>query len=223
MVFKRRTPRTYFQALSQSLYPKGGWRRAATYVLHRLRRLPDPAHKISRGIACGVFVSFTPFFGMHFIFAALLAWVVNGNLMAALLSTFFGNPLTFPFIAAVAMETGSLILGQPVIPLPAVLGAFSEAAVEIWHNFMSVFTPEHAHWTGLRHFFSRVFLPYLVGGLLPGLLSAIAFYFLSNPVLAAYQKARVARLKRRFAKKREKVITRRIESESLKVPGAAAE
>ena len=30
---------------------------------HRVRRLPDTPHRIALGFACGVFVSFTPFFG----------------------------------------------------------------------------------------------------------------------------------------------------------------
>lgn len=223
MVFKRRTPRTYYEALSQSLYPKGGWRRAARYVLHRLRRLPDPAHKISRGIACGIFVCFTPFFGLHFVIAAALAWIINGNIMAALLSTFFGNPLTFPFIAAVSMELGSWLLGQPHIPLPFLIESFSDASVELWRNMIALFTADPTHWGRLAQFFDRIFLPYLVGGILPGLATAMAFYFLSNPVLAAYQKARVARLKKRFAKKREKVISRRMEAaeaEGFKAPGS---
>lgn len=229
MVFKRRTPRTYYQTVSESLYPKGGWRRAGWYVLHRLRRLPDPAHKISRGIACGIFVCFTPFFGLHFLIAAVLAWLVNGNLMAALLSTFFGNPFTFPLIAAVSMELGSWILGMPPIPLPFVVSAFSDAAVELWQNMIAIFTTDTPHWEGLLRFFDRVFLPYLVGGIIPGIATAMAFYFLSNPLLAAYQKARVARLKKRFAKKREKVISRRMEAtenDAIPVPGsdrAAAE
>lgn len=223
MVFKRRKPRTYYQAVTESVYPKGGWWRAAWYVLHRVRRLPDPAHKISRGIACGVFVCFTPLFGLHFVLAAVLAWAVNGNIMASILATFVGNPVTLPFVAAVSMELGSWMLGMPHIPLPAVIASFSDAAVELWRNMIAIFTPEVTHWDGLARFFHRVFLPYLVGGILPGIITAMAFYFLSNPLLAAYQKARVARLKKRFAKKREKVISRRLEAaevEGFKAPGA---
>jgi hypothetical protein len=66
-VFKRRTPRSYVQIVGEAFYPRGGWTRAAWYVAHRLRRLPDPAHRISRGIFAGVFVSFTPFYGLHFL------------------------------------------------------------------------------------------------------------------------------------------------------------
>src|SRR6056297_3944816 len=103
MVFKRRTPKSWLQFIAEAFWPRGGWTRATRYVVHRLRRLPDPAHKISRGIAAGVFACFTPFFGLHFVIATALAFVLRGNLMAALLATFFGNPLTFPIIAAVSM------------------------------------------------------------------------------------------------------------------------
>lgn len=215
MVFKRRTPRTYFQSITQVLYPRGGWSRAVQYIGHRIRRLPDPAHKISRGIAVGIFTCFTPFFGMHFFIAAWLAWAVRGNVMAALLATFFGNPLTFPFIVAVSMELGAFMLGRPPIPLQAVVPAFSDAALELWQNFMAMFTAEQTAWRSLSGFFHRYFLPYLIGGIIPGILFGTAGYFLSNPVLNAYQKARVARLKKKFAKKREKAEARRAESRIL--------
>ena len=209
MVFKRRKPRTYVEFVSESFYPRGGWRRALIYVGHRLQRLPDPAHKISRGIAAGVFTSFTPLFGMHFFIAALLAWAMRGNILAALLATFFGNPLTFPLIAAISMELGSWMLGYRGFPLPLVLEAFSDASLSLWQNFLAIFTADKANWHGFDIFWHRVFLPYLVGGILPGLASAIAAYVLANPVIAAYQKARVARLKKRFAKRRERVMSRR--------------
>ena len=215
MVFKRRTPRTYVQAFVQALYPRGGWRRAVQYLGHRMRRLPDPAHKISRGIAVGVFTCFTPFFGMHFFIAGWLAWVVRGNVMAALMATFFGNPLTFPFIVAVSMELGAFLLGRPPIPLQDVVPAFSEAAVELWQNLMAMFTADRTAWGSLSGFWHRYFLPYLIGGIIPGVVFGTAGYFLSNPILNAYQKARVARLKKKFAKKREKAEARRAESRML--------
>ena len=208
MVFKRRNPKTTYEWVSEGLYPKGGWTRAFWYVVYRMRRLPDPAHKISRGIAAGVFTSFTPLFGFHFVVAAGLAGLMRGNMLAALLATFFGNPLTFPLIVAVSMEVGSWLLGRPSVPLPFVFEAFTAATLDLWHNIIAIFTPDQTDWSGWSRFFDRVFLPYLVGGILPGIGCGIAAYFLSNPLIAAYQKARVARLKKRFAKKREKVISR---------------
>lgn len=205
----KRNPRTWPRAVLEFFYPRGGWTRAGRYVIHRIRRLPDPAHRISRGIAAGVFVCFTPFFGLHFVTAALIAWVIRGNILAALLATFVGNPLTFPFIAELSLDLGSRFLGMPMdMHLPQVVEAVGAAIWDLWNNFLAIFTPRHAEWTGIRHLFHRVFLPYTVGGLMPGLGAALIAYGLANPVLAAYQKARIKRLKKRYEKRMAEVTAR---------------
>lgn len=191
MVFKRRDRRSVWQVLKSGVYPKGGWGRAASYVMHRLRRLPDPPHKIARGIAAGVFASFTPFYGFHFITAALIGFAMQGNILAALLATFVGNPLTFPLIATVSLELGHWMLGMKGgMPLPDIVAAFSRASLELWHNFTAIFTDEVAHWDRLGVFFHRVFLPYLVGGIIPGVIAATASYWLALPAVTAYQRRR---------------------------------
>ena len=210
MIFKRRNPRSYAEIVSESVYPRGGWQRSLRYVALRLRRLPDPAHKISRGIAVGVFMSFTPFFGLHFFLAALLALVIRGNVLAALLATFFGNPLTFPLIASVSTGLGYLMVGQDGMPLPDIVWAFADASLDFWRNFLALFTPETANWQGLVLFLEQIFVPYLVGGLTLGIAAGAASYYLSAPLITAYQKARVKRLKKRFAKKRKRALSRKM-------------
>ena len=74
------------------IYPKGGLRRAWSYLWHRLRRLPDPPHRIARGVFVGTFANFPPIFGIQMPVAALLAWAVRGNVWAALLGTVFVEP-----------------------------------------------------------------------------------------------------------------------------------
>jgi len=200
-VFKR-NPRSYARIVLEFFYPRGGWYRAAKYVWHRLRRLPDPAHRISRGVAAGVFVCFTPFFGLHFLTAALIAWIIRGNILAALLATFVGNPLTFPFIAELSLDLGSRILGLPVnMHLPQVIEAVGSAFGDLWHNFLALFTTERADWHGINRLFWRVILPYTVGGAGPGVVAGVAAYAISNPVITTYQKARVRRLRKRYEKR----------------------
>lgn len=198
----KRNPRSYARIVLEFFYPRGGWYRAAAYVVHRIRRLPDPAHRISRGIAAGVFVCFTPLFGLHFLTAALIAWIVRGNILAALLATFVGNPLTFPIIAELSLGLGSSILGLPVdMHLPQVVEAFGHASSELWRNFVAIFTPAHADWHVIGRFWHRVMLPYFVGGVGPGLVAALVAYFISTPLITAYQKARVKRLRKRYEKR----------------------
>ena len=109
---KRRKQRTWMQSATELVYPASGWSRAIEYVKLRLKRLPDTPHKIAIGIACGVFVTFSPLFGLHFFLAALFAWILRGNVVASLLATFVGNPITFPFIAATSYRTGLWLMGR---------------------------------------------------------------------------------------------------------------
>ena len=189
--------------MADFFYPRGGWSRAVRYVAHRLRRLPDPAHRISRGIAAGVFTCFTPFFGFHFLFSVTLAFVVRGNILAAVLATFFGNPLTFPVIATISVELGYDILGRPGgISLHGIVSAFSRASIDLWSNFLALFTSDTTNWLGMSEFFHAVFLPYLVGGLLPGTVAGLVAYVVSRPLIAAYKKTRVARMKKSVERRR---------------------
>jgi len=208
-VFKRRNPKTYLRHVADVFYPQGGWSRAVYYVMHRLRRLPDPPHRIARGVAAGVFVCFTPLFGMHFVAAWLLALVMQGNIWAALLATFFGNPFTFPVIAAVSLETGQWLLGmEHGVHVAGLFGAFQQASFEIWANLRAIFTPETMHWDRLGVFYAHVFKPYLVGGIIPGIITAVAAYLVTRPAVSTYQKARIKRLKARYQKRRRVSVTK---------------
>lgn len=210
MVFKRRNRRGLLRTVVEFIWPRGGWARAASYVLHRLRRLPDTPHRICLGIACGTLVSFWPIFGLHFVSAALLAWLLRGNILAALLGTFVGNPLTFPLIAVGSMELGSWLLGHDVtISFGQTMAAIARASSDLWRNLWAPLTGAPVHWNGLRGFFWRVFLPYTLGGTILGIPCAILLYYLSRPLVVAYQRHRLARLKARFeaARARDRMET----------------
>lgn len=211
MVFKRRDRRSWVRILGESLWPRGGWGRAAIYVQHRIRRLPDSPHRIARGIFAGVFVSFTPFYGLHFLTAFIIAKLVGGNILAALLATFFGNPITFPIIAAISLKFGYWIMGLE-IPHSArelseagheqigrhLMQKFSGAFADLWTNFVALFTDEVANWHRLGIFYHEVFLPFLVGGIVPGIIAGLIAYNVTLPLITAYQNRRQVQLKRKL-------------------------
>lgn len=201
MVFKRRDKPPLFSRMREVVYPQKGWRRGIEYLGHRVRRLPDTPHRISLGVACGVFASFTPLFGLHFIVAAALARILRGNMLASLIGTAFGNPLTFPFVASVCLKTGRTILGHgPSGDNPQkVIEAFREFFVGLWQSLLSLAGVGDAQWDKLTVFLQHVFWPYLVGGLIPGLLTALACYLLCRPIISAYQVRRRARLMARLS------------------------
>lgn len=211
-MFKRRTPKSYLQIAREAFWPSGGWWRSSMYVVHRLRRLPDPAHRIARGIFAGVFISFTPLFGLHFIGAAVIAWIMRGNILAALFGTFFGNPITLPLIATVSVEFGVWLLGYPPVPLHKVISSFSLASVELWSNVTAIFTSATADWARLGEFFRYVFLPYLVGGVVPGIIAGIICYYISYWLVMSYQRGRIHRLRARFENRRRAIEQARAEA-----------
>ena len=191
MVFRRRDRRPVHVILTELFFPRGGWIRATRYVILRLRRLPDPPHRIARGIFIGVFMSCSPLFGLHFVGTATLAWVFRGNILAALLATFFANPVTLPFIALGSVELGHWLLGgKDTMGFAQISAAFTAAWGDIWANSKALFTTELTQWGGLIGFFHEIFLPYLLGGTILGVFSGGICYWLCLPILNAYHRLR---------------------------------
>ncbi len=113
-MFKRRAQRTYWDRARGFVWPRSGWRRAFAYMTHRIKRLPGTPQSIAAGVACGVAASFTPLVGLHFILAALLAWLIGGSIIASAIGTAAGNPWTFPIIWIGIYRLGAMILGWDV-------------------------------------------------------------------------------------------------------------
>lgn len=196
-MFKRK-PRSYAQMASDMVWPRGGWSRSAQYVVHRVRRLPDEPHRVARGFGIGVFVNFTPLFGFHLMLAMGMAWIMRANMLAAVLGTFVGNPLTTPLIAVLSVSLGRRMLGVHGSASPgAILKEFTSAGQELWQNFLAIFSDAPTQWDRLGTFFDSIFLPYLVGGLLPGIVLGIVAHYLTVPVIRAYHKRRAAKLRKR--------------------------
>jgi len=203
-VFKRRDSRSILRVVAEAFWPRGGWLRAFHYVKHRMRRLPGSPEQIARGVFAGAFTVFTPFFGMHFVVAAILAKSMRGSILAALLATFIGNPLTYIPIAYISLQTGHWMLGTRMRGDldESIFRLFSAAVGDLWHNVVAIFTPARANWTELALFYDSVFFPWMVGAILPGLVCGAISYYLSVPVIRAYQKGRSARLRKKMEKLR---------------------
>ena len=197
-MFKRAKPMTWGKWARHQIYPKGGIKRAAAYLWHRLRRLPDPPHRIARGVFVGTFVNFPPIFGIQIPAAALLAWVLRGNVLAAVLGTLLSNPITTPLIALVSLNLGHGMLGtSESISVNGVFAAFAGAGQDLWHNLGAAFTQETAHWDGLILFWQRIYFPYLIGSILPGLATSALFAWATVPLVTAAQALRRKRAQNR--------------------------
>lgn len=217
MIFRRRDPAPLKNRVREFVSPRKGFWRGWDYIGKRIRRLPDSPHRIALGFACGALASFSPFFGFHFFVAAGFAWVVRANILASLFGTIVGNPLTFPLISATSLWLGRWMLGhnEDGSDFEAITAAFAAAFNDIWSTTKSWFGYGPSMLDGLGNFFDTVFLPYLIGGIGPGLLAGLASYVILGPIVAAYQERRRKKIlatqekQRRAAEAKIKIYTAR--------------
>ena len=148
--------------------------------------------------------------GLHFIVAAVLAMALRGNVLASLMGTFFGNPITFPFIATISYRTGQLFIDASATDgsFHGIKAAIVDGFVGTWQSVLSIVGLSEPAWGQVEHFLSAVFLPYLIGGMIPGVVTGVVSYILARPLVAAYQKTRRARLEKKRRKKADATLQR---------------
>ena len=175
MLLGRRQRLSVFGHIGNFVWPRAGWKRTLKYTRHRFVRLPGSPHSVAAGFACGVAVSFTPLLGFHFVGAALLAWLIGGNLVASAIGTVVGNPWTFPLIWFWILTLGRWIVGSPLDP-------------EIEREITS---------SSMIGNVKGILFPMMVGGLITGPVSWFAAYYPMKYVIVSYRAARRLRLNRK--------------------------
>ena len=168
----------------------GGWLRSGRYRWLQVLRLSDSPHRISRGVFAGVFIAFTPFFGLHFVLAPLLALLLNGSVMASLVAVLVCNPITFPAMAFASYRLGTIILeGSPASDSAEVAVEGGIAAIR--ENLIALVTKAEFDVNAVAEVFGVIFLPYLAGGLLLGAAAGTVLGWLSYRLISAYRMRRL--------------------------------
>lgn len=176
MLFKRRSPASLSQKARAALWPKKGFWRAPVYLYHRTVRLRATPHAIAMGIAAGVFVSWTPFIGLHFVSAFVIAFLFGGNFIAAALGTAFGNPFTFPFIWISTWRLGNTLLGRSAMDRDHI------NLVDLVKHFE------------LKELWKPLLEPMAVGAVIPAFVSGAIFYIATYIAVQSFQQRRQAML-----------------------------
>ncbi len=203
-MFKRRERRSIFRFFYEVIFSLKGISRAIEYVGIRLKRIPDTPHKISLGMSCGIFASFTPLFGLHFLIAGLLSYLLRANVLASLIGTFVGNPITFPIITVFNLKLGEWILGSSEYSSDdggKIFEGFLDFIFLIYKSFFTEGSIGENNVPRMNEFLNGVFIPYSLGGLFLGIFIAVISYFLLRPLVATYQKKRSVLKEKRFKRK----------------------
>ena len=76
-----------------------------------------PGH-IAAGFAVGVFISFTPFFGLHTPMAIAAAFLFKLNKLTCITGAWINTPITVIPILGISYKLGGFLRGHPVGELP---------------------------------------------------------------------------------------------------------
>lgn len=174
-MFKRKHKLSLRRQARELIWPSMGFRRAFRYVRIRIVRMSDSSHKITLGLAIGIWIAFSPLVGTHFIQAGILAYFLRGNILAALIGTLVGTPWTFPLMWWASIELGVFLTSWLGIADRSTLPDDFSLSV-LWDFAMS-----HP---------LRLFVPWMIGGYVLGLAAAFISY---APLYRIIHTARTAR------------------------------
>lgn len=173
-MFQRRVELHPLKKLRESIWPRMGWKRVSVLYWRRVRRLTGTPHSVALGMAIGAFLGCSPYLGFHIVGAMLFAWVFRSNLVAAVLGTNVGNPITYPPIWWASYDLGNWIIG-----------ASSASDVDLVSTLMS----------------SKAFdvivpflVPMAIGSIPIGIVAALITYVVTRSAVSAYQARRREKL-----------------------------
>jgi uncharacterized protein (DUF2062 family) len=146
------------------------------WLLRRLRvllQVEDSPARVALAFAIGVFVSFSPFLGIHTGLSLGIAFLFRLNRVAILIGTWVNNPWTIAPVYTAGTLLGCALLGVS----PATLGDVD------WKLHGRAF------YEALLEGFRPLLVPFLVGNLIVAAVAALVTYVVARRVLERRQSA----------------------------------
>lgn len=139
---------------------------------HHLMQIRDTPHAIAGGIAIGVLLGFTPFFGFKTLAAFLIAWLVRCSKMSAVLAVTFHDIFlpVWPVVLRWQYVIGYWVLHHQ-LPARITRDKF------ILNNWL--------HWKTLH-----IVWPLLIGSMVMAVPLAVILYFVSLKIVTRHQAKR---------------------------------
>jgi uncharacterized protein (DUF2062 family) len=139
--------------------------------------LADPPWRLALSLAVGVFISFTPFYGLQTLLAIGTAVVLRLNRAATVTGTWLNLPWFAPLVYAGALRLGTLVIPDP----QGIRGAWLAQILS---------EPGSLSWRDLPVLLDHVSLPLLVGTSLLGGVAGIVTYVVSFRLITRRRAAR---------------------------------
>lgn len=141
-------------------------------VLNQVLHLHESPHRTALAFAIGVFIAFSPAYGLHTVMVLVCTWAFRLNFLALFVGAGINNPWTLVPILGATYWTGAVLLGLPNGP------SFD------WNDlsFMSIYRQVMPY-----------AVPFFLGGTVLSVLGAAIGYPIAYYVISKHRRARAPR------------------------------
>lgn len=173
-------------------------RKTLRYYYLKLVKHSGSPESVAMGVAVGLFTGFLIPFGLQMAIALPLAFILKARKIPALTCTWVTNPYTIPFIYPVQCYVGSLFLAKPLgfSKIREIFTDFFSSCSTLDGGFIDNFK---GTLNALLNLGEDILTPFLLGGLLFGLVSAFIGYFTSYGMIIRHNQKKKAKLARRLS------------------------
>jgi uncharacterized protein len=136
-------------------------------LFRQILHLRESPHRTALAFAVGIFIAFSPTYGLHTVMVAFCTWAFGLNFIALFAGAFINNPWTLVPILGATFWTGALILGETDLP------AFN------WDDLS---------FAGIYHQVMPYAVPFFIGGTVLSILGALVAYPLAYYLIRKYRR-----------------------------------
>jgi uncharacterized protein (DUF2062 family) len=147
---------------------KNGFRGFLRQLLH----LGDSPERTALAFSVGVFLSFSPFIGLHTIIGLAIAFLFRLNRLAVLIGTYVNTPWTFAPVASFGTAVGFYALGTE-----------SRLSAVAWDSMLSM-----SFWRQMFSDVDHLLLPFFVGNLILSVLASLISYLIVRRILVRHHR-----------------------------------
>ncbi len=168
---------------------KNLWKRAlrfSKYFYLKIMRTTGSPEYIARGVAIGIFICFFLPVCFQTIPALLLAFLLKGAKIPAMLLTWLSNYATAVVVYPIQCYIGSFLIFNPI--------SYSELAEQLKIVFQEM---KEMNFDTLLELGWQLIAAFLAGGLLFGVLAAIPGYFITIRLVRKFKERRKAKRRKR--------------------------
>jgi len=162
--------------------------RIKAFMIFRVIHVDDSPHRISLGVAIGIFTAFLPFLGLHTISALLLAFITRANKAVAVLSSWVNNPFTVVPIFVMSYLAGRSLVGFfGSTPVTETVDAAAILEQSLTFSTLTSALTTAEFWSRMAGLFGKIGLELVTGCLICGTTLSICAYFIMYKMIAAYR------------------------------------